>query len=124
MDKNQMIDQIDKFFNKVMEKPEKYPVDELVTIIENIIPVHVSLEITSYDDVDVLLSVYPYFYQKIIRLYAYFIHKVRIGVQNKDKAYADIMRTYRDPIEELISAVKLQYDSLSRRITNNIERGR
>ena len=58
----------------------------------------------------------------MIRLYAYFIHRTRIAVQAKDRNYADMMRSYRDPLGELLKAVKMQYDSLSRRITNNMER--
>lgn len=120
-DRRQCIDKIDDFFNKIYIKPETMNVEEIITLIESIIPVHADLEISDHKTVDILLSIYPYLYQKIIKLYAYFIHKVRVGMQSKDKVYADIMRGYRDPLEEIIKAIKLQYDSLSRRITNNIE---
>lgn len=117
-----MITQIDNFFNIISEKPEKLNVTKFINSIEAIIPVHAGLEITNYEQIDLLLSVYPYLYQKLIKLYAYFIHKVRVGTQAKDKYYADLMRSFRDPLEEILKAVKLQYDALSRRITNNIER--
>ena len=122
MDRNQMIKQIDDFFDKIMIDPEKMDVNELIYIIEAIIPVHAKMEISSYDEVDTLLAVYPYLYQKMIRLYAYFIHKVRVARQLKNMAQANVFMAYRDPIEELIKAVKLQYDALSRRITNEMER--
>jgi hypothetical protein len=120
--RQEMVKAIDSFFDHINEKPEQFDVDELTALIESIIPVHVNIEVTNYDEIDDLLAVYPYLYQKLIRIYAYFIHKVRIGVQSKDRGYADIMRGYRDPLEVLLKACKLQYESLSRRITNLMER--
>ncbi len=117
-----IIKQIDDFFNHISQKPERMNIDEFIIVVESIIPVHAGHEITNFDQVDLLLSVYPYLYQKMIRLYAYFIHRTRIAVQAKDRNYADMMRSYRDPLGELLKAVKMQYDSLSRRITNNMER--
>ena len=122
MDRNLMIKQIDDFFDKIMIDPEKMDVNELIYIIEAIIPVHARMDITNYDEVDILLAVYPYLYQKMIRLYAYFIHKVRVARQLKNTVQANVFMTYRDPIEELIKAIKLQYDALSRRMTNEMER--
>jgi len=121
-DRKKMIEQVDYFFNELYKKPEEHDVDELIVLVEAIIPVHAALEIQNFDDVDTLLAVYPYLHQKLVRLYAYFIHRVRVGTQHKDKTYADIMRAYRDPLEQLLRAVRLQYDSLSRRITNQMER--
>ncbi len=120
--KQEMVEVIDQFFDHINQKPEQFDVDELTALIESIIPVHATLEITDYDEIDNLLAVYPYLYQKLIRVYAYFIHRVRVGVQSKDRGYADIMRGYRDPLEVLLKACKLQYESLSRRITNFLER--
>lgn len=122
MNKVQIVTQIDQFFDQIMLDPEKMNIDELIYIIEAIIPVHAKLEIDSFDDVDVLLAVYPYIFQKLVRLYSLFIHKVRVAVQLKDTQKANIFRAYRDPIEQLLKAVKMQYESLSRRVTVNIER--
>lgn len=122
MNKQVMVAQIEQFFDQIMADPEKMNIDELVYVIEAIIPVHALLEITNYDDVDTLLAVYPFLYQKMIRLYALFIHKVRVATQMKDTNKANIFRAYRDPLEELLKAIKVQYDSLSRRITNQMER--
>lgn len=120
--RQEMVKKIDQFFTAIFNKPEQHDVHELIVLIESIIPVHAELEITSYDEVDILLSIYPLVYQKLIKLYAYFIHNVRKGIQLNDKTYTSIMRSYRDPLEELLKSVKIQYDSLSRRITNHIER--
>jgi hypothetical protein len=118
-----MIENIDKFFIELeRSRPETYDVDELIVIIESIIPVHVNLLITDYEEVDTLLAIYPYFFQKMARVYAYFSHKVRIASQNKKTVEASNMRNYRDAFEELMRAVRLQYESLSRRITVLSER--
>lgn len=122
MDRKKMVENIDSFFDKLQEKPEDYTVDELIVIVESIIPIHVNLSITDYEEVDILLAIYPYFFQKMAKVYAYFSHKVRIASQLKKGIEASNMRAYRDSFEELMRAVRLQYESLSRRITVSLER--
>lgn len=121
-DRSLLIEQIDKFFEVIGDKPEGYNLDELITITEAIIPVHADLEVTNYDEVDVLLAVYPYLYQKLVKIFAYFAHQVRIATREKQSHNASYMRSYRDAFEQLMRAVKLQYETLSRRITINIDR--
>jgi len=117
-----MIKSIDTFFEALSVDPEKYDIYEIVVITESIIPVHATLEIMNFDEVDMLLSVYPYLYQKLVKMFAYFSHQVRIAVGNKQPNKANSMRSYRDSFEQLMKATKMQYDSLSRRITVSIER--
>jgi len=113
---------IDKFFEAISDKPEQYDINELVTIVESIIPVHSTLEISDFGEVDTLLAIYPYLFQKLVKMHAYFAHKVRIYVQKKKSQEANLMRAHRDSFEQLMRAVKLQYESLSRRITLMTER--
>ena len=117
IDKYERAEVITKFFDKISIKPDDYDIQELVTIIETIIPVHATIEITNFDTVDSLLALYPLMYQKLSRIYAYFSQQVRIAVGIKDKTYADKMRNYKDAIEQLLKSIKLNYDGLSRRIT-------
>lgn len=108
-------------FNLIQENGvETFPIDELVILIESVIPVHVKTMITQADDVDTLLAIYPFMFQKLVIIYSQFIHKVRIG--GSDKRYVADMRSYRDAFEQLLRAIRLQYDSLSRRITVNIDK--
>jgi len=121
LNKQEMVQKFDNFFDTLnREGYKKYSVEELITIIEAIIPVHVGLEISDFDDVDALLSIYPYLFQKLVKVYAYFVHEVRS--HNADRKYSNDMRSYRDAFEELLKVVKLNYDALSRRITNSIDR--
>lgn len=122
LNKDRLCQQVEAFFGSLGDKPEKLRVDELITIVEAIIPIHAGLEIENFDDIDTLLAIYPYMYQKLVKLFAYFSHKVRIQVQRNDKKESDAMRSYRDALEQLMKAVKMQYDGLSRRVTVNIDR--
>ncbi len=112
--RSQLAENINIFFTKIDQKPDKFNVQELTTIIESIIPVHVELEMSNFDEVDTLLSIYPYMYQKLVKTYSYFCQQVRIS---SDKNTATKMRIYRDAMEELLKAIRMQYESLSRRIT-------
>jgi hypothetical protein len=119
--RDETISKIDMLFDTLnRDKYTKYSVEELINIIESIIPVHATMEITNFDEVDMLLSIYPYLFQKLMKVYAYFIHEVRH--RGADKNYVAQMRSYRDAFEQLMKAVKLNYDALSRRITLNIDR--
>lgn len=123
MTKHQKVQVIDDLFSHIGKKPEALNTDEMIYVLESVIPVHVDLVITNHDEVDELLAIYPYIYQKLIKIYAYFIHKVREGKQKKlGVIHVNTMMGYRDCLEQIIKAVKLQYDSLSRRITNDLER--
>lgn len=115
--RKQLAEEIDQFFNKLGTNPEKYDLDELITIVEAIIPVHVGLEVGDIEDVNSLLAIYPFLFQKLVKIFAYFSHKVRICTQQKKSVDASNMRSYKDAFEQLMRAVKLQYDGLSRRIT-------
>lgn len=121
LDRIQIVKQLDDLFTIIQTQGiEKYPIDELVILLESVIPVHVKVSITQADDVDTLLAIYPYLFQKLVIIYSQFIHKVRIG--GTDKRYVADMRSYRDAFEQLLRAVRLQYDSLSRRITVHIDK--
>lgn len=121
LDRQKIVEQLDNLFGIIQTNGvEKYPIDELIILLESVIPVHVKVSITQGDDVDTLLAIYPYLFQKLVIIYSQFIHKVRVG--GTDKRYVADMRSYRDAFEQLLRAVRLQYDSLSRRITVHIDR--
>lgn len=122
MDKANIVQRIDAFFDKLNEDPERYGAEELVTIVEAIVPVHAILEIQNYDEVDDLLAIYPYLFQKMAKVYAFFVHKTRIYSQEKNIAKKNDAMACRDSFENLMKAVRLQYEALSRRITINLER--
>jgi hypothetical protein len=115
LNRSKITENINKFFEKIDPKPDKFDVLELTIVIESIIPVHVDLEVSSYDEVDTLLAVYPYLYQRLVRTYSYFCQQVRVNAKNKTAATK--MRIYRDALEELLKTIRMQYESLSRRIT-------
>lgn len=122
MNKLDMVEKIDSFFDALNKDPENYGADELVTIVESIIPIHAALQIEDYDMVDTLLAIYPYLFQKMAKVYAFFSHRTRIYSQEKNIPKKNDMMACRDSFENLMRAVRLQYEALSRRITINLER--
>lgn len=114
--REEMFKRLSAFFDLVYANPMEHDVHELIVIIESIIPVHVALDINNYEEVDSLLAQYPFIYQKLVRLYAIYMHLVRKNGRAKTEE-ANKLRDYRDVLEELLKVVKLQYESLSRRFT-------
>lgn len=122
LQKVDIVQKIDQFFDRLNYNPEAYSAEELVTIVEAIIPVHATMEIDSYDNVDTLLAIYPYLFQKMAKIYAFFAHQTRIYSQKKDTSKKNDAMACRDSFENLMRAVRLQYEALSRRITIHLER--
>lgn len=111
-----MLKDLSQFFDMLYRNPMENNVEELIVVIDSIIPVHVDLDLSSFDEVDKLLSLYPFIYQKLVRLFAIYMHIVRRHGREKTPD-ANKARDYRDAMEELLKVVKLQYEALSRRIT-------
>lgn len=93
----------------------------LADIVVASLPIHLGLTIDSFDDVDTLLSLYPFIYQKLVVLHAHTVHNVRIFTKKGHSDSLGRARDIRDTIEEMLKMVKLQYESLSRRITLRLE---
>jgi len=111
-----MLRDLSRFFDMLYANPMENNVEELIVVVDSIIPVHVDLDLSSFDEVDRLLALYPFIYQKLVRLFAIYMHTVRKHGREKTPV-ASKARDYRDAMEELLKVVKLQYEALSRRIT-------
>ena len=123
MNVKEIATQYDALFGSVLTPDSvfDYDVGYLADTLISMLPVHVGLSIDSFGDVDDLLSLYPYIYQKVVVLHAHMVHRVRIY---QAKGYNDKLgkaRDLRDTMEEVLRVVKLQYESVSRRITLRIE---
>lgn len=114
--REEMLKDLSQFFDMLYRNPMENNVEELIVVVDSIIPVHVDLDLSSFDEVDKLLSLYPFIYQKLVRLFAIYMHIVRRHGREKTPD-ATKARDYRDAMEELLKVVKLQYEALSRRIT-------
>lgn len=123
MDLKAIVDQYDSLFGQVLT-PEgvfKYETGYLADTLIEMMPTHVNLTIENFNDVDALLALYPYLYQKIVILHAHMVHKVREYSRKGHQESLGKARDLRDTMEELLKVVKLQYESISRRITLRIE---
>ena len=114
--KVEYIRDVTEIFEQQLTTPDSLEVDVLSELLSSIIPTHVELGVSEHQDVDDLLSVYPYIYQLMSKAYAKMIHKVRTAVSRS--AEASDARNYRDVYEQFLKVIRMQYDSLSRRITN------
>ena len=61
-----------------------------------------------------LLGYYPAIYSYMSELYVYMLNRVRLA---PDKKALGQYRVRRDMLEQLLKDIRLQYDSLSRKIT-------
>ncbi len=118
IDKLAVIEAVAQLFDGVFAgKPEDQALMDIIEWFDGIIPIHAKITADDYDDIDTLFAVYPYIHLKLTKLMSYFVHKTRIARQNKQKNDETIMRAYRDVVEFYIKTLKMQYESLSRRIT-------
>jgi len=115
----EIIENYDNIFSKVLTFETILYMDgkQVLDIIESLIPRHAGIQISSRSDVDLLISVYPVLYQKVSILYMHLVHHVRALTKDGSKDLLAIARDHRDCFEQLLKVIKLQYDSLSRRIT-------
>lgn len=123
MEIKSIIEQYDILFKEVLT-PEgifQYDTGYLADTLIEMMPTHVHLTIDSFTDVDALLALYPYIYQKLVILHAHMVHKVRVYSRSGNQESLGKARDLRDTMEELLKVVKLQYESVSRRITLRIE---
>jgi hypothetical protein len=123
MNVQEVVKQYDILFNDLLT-PEgvfDYDVGYLADTLITLLPVHVGITINDFADVDGLLSIYPYIYQKVVILHAHMVHKVRIYSGRGNNEKLGKARDLRDTLEEILRVIKLQYESVSRRITLRIE---
>lgn len=78
---------------------------------------HVDFTTMNKDKFLFLLGYYPAIYAYYSELYTFMIAKVRERVELRDKFGADRARDKKDILEQALKSCKLQYDSLSRKIT-------
>ncbi len=64
-----------------------------------------------------LLGYYPAIYNHFAELYTFLIGKVRDATDRKDHSSASKYRDKRDILEMALKSTKLQYESISRKIT-------
>jgi len=82
-----------------------------------LIEVHVDYMDLNQDKYVYLLGYYPAMYNYFSELYTSMIAKVRERMELSDKFGTAIARDKRDILEQALKSCKLQYDSLSRKIT-------
>ena len=82
-----------------------------------LIEVHVDYTSLDRERFTYLLGYYPAIYSHLSELYTVLISAVREAVELGDRFTAARRRDRRDVLEEALKALKLQYDSLSRKIT-------
>jgi len=75
---------------------------------------YVSLDVVKFT---YLLGYYPAIYNHFAELYTFLIGKVRAYVEVNNKFQANRTRDKKDILEEALKSVKLQYESISRKIT-------
>lgn len=96
---------------------EEISLEDMRTHIFSMIDLHVDLISVDADKYAYLLGYYPALYNYVAELYTYQIAKVRDYVEISDKFRAAKARDRRDILEEALKSIKLQYESLSRKIT-------
>ncbi len=123
MNVKEIVKQYDVLFAEMLTPDSvfDYDVGYLADMLISMLPVHVGLSIDNFSDVDDLLSLYPYIYQKLVVLHAHMVHRVRLYQAKGNADRLGKARDLRDTMEEVLRSVKLQYESVSRRITLRIE---
>lgn len=118
-----ILEQYAILFEKVLTPDQilEYDAGYLADMLLSLLPVHVGLSTDNYSDVDGLLSLYPYLYQKIVVLHSHMVHKVRVYSTKNTSSNLGKARDLRDTLEQILRTIKLQYDSISRRITLRVE---
>lgn len=81
------------------------------------IELHVDLTEINVEKYAYLLGYYPAMYNYVAELFTHQIARVRDYVEVSDKFRAARARDRRDILEEALKSIKLQYESLSRKIT-------
>jgi hypothetical protein len=81
------------------------------------IKLHVDYVALDVEKFTYLLGYYPAIYNYFAELYTYLIGEVRKAMELGDKFKATRLRDKRDILEETLKSTKLQYESISRKIT-------
>jgi len=111
----------DDVFSKIVtiHNVAKLSYEESAVFIDSLIPRHADITMSSFDDVDGMLQLYPYLYQKVSLLHYSLINAVRKLIEsNHDKNALGAARAQRDIFEQLLRVIKLQYESLEKRMYN------
>jgi hypothetical protein len=100
--------------------------DLLRSEVFKLIEVHVDYISLDQEKFTYLLGYYPAMYNYVSELYTFMIGQVRAFVEVKDQFRTANSRDKRDILEQALKSIKLQYESLSRKITllaPNLARG-
>ena len=81
------------------------------------IEVHVDLMDLDMEKYTYLLGYYPAIYNYLSEMYTFMITKVREKMELNDRYETALARDKRDILDQALKSLKLQYDSLSRKIT-------
>ena len=96
---------------------EEANTEELRKQIFGMIDLHVDYLSLEKDKFVYLLGYYPAIYNYVSELYTYLIGRVRTLTDAGNKFKAARIRDKRDIMEEALKSIKLQYESISRKIT-------
>lgn len=99
--------------NNIIEMPYSY----INKTFYKMIHLHVDMISMDNDKFVYLLGYYAALYQYFSELYTFCIGKMRQFLEADQKSKVSNARDKRDMMECLMKSVKLQYDSLSRKIT-------
>jgi hypothetical protein len=96
---------------------DEVSLEDMRSHIFGMIELHVDLTEIDRDKFGYLLGYYPAMYNYVAELFTHQIARVRDFTEIGDKFRAGRARDRRDILEEALKSIKLQYESLSRKIT-------
>lgn len=96
---------------------EAVGLEELRKYCFSMIELHVDFVSLEVEKFTYLLGYYPAIYNHFAELYTFLLGRVRALSDAGAKFEASRMRDKRDILEEALKSVKLQYESISRKIT-------
>lgn len=99
------------------ENVGKIDAEELRSYCFSMIDLHVDLISLDLEKFTYLLGYYPAIYNYFAELYTYLIGEVRKSMELNDRFRTARLRDKRDVLEEALKSTKLQYESISRKIT-------
>lgn len=93
------------------------PTEDLRSFCFDMISLHVDITSMDSEKFVYLLGYYPAIYNYFAELYTFLIGEVRKSTELNDKFRTARLRDKRDILEETLKSTKLQYESISRKIT-------
>ncbi len=96
---------------------EKVELEELRKYCFSMIELHVDYVSLDVPKFTYLLGYYPAIYNHFAELYTFLLGRVRAYTDAGNRFTANRMRDKKDILDEVLKSVKLQYESVSRKIT-------